>query len=236
MIFSNKHNHGLNLHGLTFRFEIAPFVHWRFIHNGDAETNTLGGWRVHFLNHMQKMGPKLAIFLSFFDKNYSNNIKTFINFEKKLKIFYRSSYRGIWWKIYIISRPLISSTKFLYRASMEKFQLFFEIYKSFDIIGVTFVKNKRQKNGQFGSRFLHVIQKMNLPASQSIGFSIPIVYETPVNKWCNFKAECQAVITLYTKTFGGKKFRRNCSPKFFPPKCLKIAPKYFPLNFFPPKS
>ena len=76
------------------------------------------------------------------------------------------------------------------------FQLSFEIYKSFEISGVTFVKKNGQKpmkNGQFGSRFLHVIQKMTLPASQSIGFSIPIVYEAPVNKWCNFKAEYQAV-------------------------------------------
>ena len=62
--------------GRIFRLEIAPFVHWRFIQDRDAETNTLGGWRGHFLNHMQKMGPKLAIFhgflaifLSFFDKN-----------------------------------------------------------------------------------------------------------------------------------------------------------------------
>ena len=49
------------------------------------------------------------------------------------------------------------------------------------------------KNGQFGSHFLHVIQKMTPPASQSIGFSIPILNEAPVNKWCNFKAEYPAV-------------------------------------------
>ena len=79
-------------HGPIFHLEIALLIDWRFIHNRDAKTNTLGGWRGHFLNHMQKTGPKLdvfhgflAIFLSFFDKSYTTNFKTFINFEKKLK-------------------------------------------------------------------------------------------------------------------------------------------------------
>ena len=51
--YANCVIHGLlNLDGLTFRLEIAPFVHWCFIHNREAETNTLGGWRGHFLNDM----------------------------------------------------------------------------------------------------------------------------------------------------------------------------------------
>ena len=36
--------------------------------------------------------------------------------------------------------------------------------------------------------------------------------------------------TLTTKNFGGKKFRRECSPKIFPPKIF--PPKYFPAEFF----
>ena len=48
------------------------------------------------------------------------------------------------------------------------------------------------------------------------------------------------VNTLTTKNFGGKKFRRKSSPKFFPAeyysaKIFKFSPKFFPPKFFPPK-
>ena len=127
--------------GRIFRLEIAPFVHWRFIQDRDAETNTLGGWRGHFLNHMQKMGPKLAIFhgflaifLLFVWQKCTHYFNFFINFEKMLKIFRISSYSGIWGNVAGVSSvPTILAfmrapkvfLKSRYKSLYGKFSTFF---------------------------------------------------------------------------------------------------------------
>ena len=94
-------------HGHIFHLEIAPLVHWRYTYNRVAESGTLGGWRGHFLNHMQKTGPKFFIdfwpFSAFF--LWQNSSLIFVNFYKfrrKLKNFHGSSYL----LVFILSRSL----------------------------------------------------------------------------------------------------------------------------------
>ena len=68
--------------------------------------------------------------------------------------------------------------------SKEFFQLFSKFIKV-DKNQTTILSKKAEngqkpmENGQFGSPFLHVIQKMILPASQSTTFSNPIVCVAP---------------------------------------------------------